>query len=97
MLLPKPFQRLKQPSGKKISLADLIVLGRCAGVERAARAAGVESTVPLTPGRVDTTQALTDFEMFNWLKPIVDGFRNFVADDFKKISQGAAPEEFFLD
>lgn len=46
---------------------------------------------------MDTTQALTDFEMFNWLKPIVDGLRNFVANDFKEISQGAAPEEFFLD
>ena len=73
------------------------MLGGCASLEPAARAAGVESTVPLTPGRVDTTQALTDVEMFDWLKPIVDGLRNFVADDFKKISQGAAPEEFFLD
>jgi catalase-peroxidase len=87
----------KQGSGKKISLADLIVLGGCAAVERAAKDAGVESAVPFTPGRVDTTQALTDVEMFEWLKPIVDGFRNFVADDFKEISQGVAPEEFFLD
>jgi catalase-peroxidase len=73
------------------------VLGGCTAVERAAGDAGVESTVPFTPGRVDTTQALTDVEMFEWLKPIVDGFRNFVADDFKEISQSVAPEEFFLD
>jgi catalase-peroxidase len=87
----------KQASGKKISLADLIVLAGCAAVERAAKDAGVECAVPFTPGRVDTTQALTDLEMFEWLKPIVDGFRSFVADDFKAISQGVAPEEFFLD
>ena len=87
----------KQTSGKKISLADLIVLAGCAAVERAAKDAGVESTVPFSPGRVDTTQALTDVEMFGWLRPIVDGFRNFVEPDFKAISQGVAPEEFFLD
>ena len=87
----------KQSSGKKISLADLIVLGGCAGVEKAAKDAGIESTVPFTPGRVDSTQALTDVEMFEWLKPVVDGFRNFVASDFKEISQGVAPEELFLD
>jgi catalase-peroxidase len=83
--------------GKQISLADLIVLGGCLAVEQAAKAAGVECAVPFTPGRVDSTQALTDVEMFEWLNPIVDGFRNFVTDDFKQISQGVAPEEFFLD
>ena len=87
----------KQASGKKISLADLIVLGGCAGVERAARDAGVDASVPFTPGCVDTTQKLTDVEMFEWLKPIVDGFRNYVGDNFKQVSQGVAPEEFFLD
>ncbi len=87
----------KQGSGKMISLADLIVLGGCVAVERAASDAGVDTDVPFTPGRVDTTQELTDIEMFEWLKPVVDGFRNFVADDFKQISQGVAPEEFFLD
>ena len=87
----------RQSSGRKISLADLIVLAGCAAIERAAKDAGVEATVPFTPGRVDTTQALTDIEMFEWLKPIVDGFRNFVSDDFRQISQGVAPEALFLD
>ena len=84
-------------TGKKISLADLIVLGGCAAVEKAAKDAGVETSVPFTPGRVDTTQARTDIEMFEWLKPVVDGFRNYLDDDFKQISQHVAPEEFFLD
>jgi catalase-peroxidase len=87
----------KLGGGKKISLADLIVLGGCAAVEKAAKDAGVEASVPFTPGRVDTTQELTDIEMFEWLKPVVDGFRNYVGDDFRQISQGVAPEEFFLD
>jgi catalase-peroxidase len=87
----------RQSSGTKISLADLIVLGGCAAVERAAKDAGIEATVPFTPGRVDTTQALTDIEMFEWLKPVVDGFRNFVTDDFAQIVQGVAPEALFLD
>jgi catalase-peroxidase len=87
----------KQRSGKGISLADLIVLAGCAAVEKAAAAAGVEVRVSFTPGRVDTTQDLTDLEMFEWLKPVVDGFRNYVGDDFAQISQGVAPEEFFLD
>ena len=81
----------------KISLADLIVLGGCVAVEMAAREAGVEIAVPFTPGRVDTTQALTDIEMFEWLKPLVDGFRNYVADDFALVAQGVSPEEMFLD
>ena len=86
-----------QIASAKISLADLIVLGGCAAVEKAARDAGVEASVPFTPGRVDTTQTLTDIEMFEWLKPIVDGFRNYVGDEFRQVSQGRAPEEFFLD
>ena len=87
----------KQGAGEKISLADLIVLAGCVAVEKAARDAGVEASVPFTPGRVDTTQELTDVEMFEWLKPIVDGFRNYIGDNFEQISQGVAPEEFFLD
>jgi catalase-peroxidase len=87
----------KQQEGKKISLADMIVLGGCAAVEKAASDAGVEAGVPFTPGRVDTTQELTDVEMFEWLKPIVDGFRNYIDDNFAQISPGTAPEEFFLD
>jgi catalase-peroxidase len=87
----------KQGTGKKVSLADLIVLGGCAAVERAARESGIEATVPFTPGRVDTTQQLTDVQMFEWLKPVVDGFRNYTDERFGQISQGVAPEEFFLD
>jgi catalase-peroxidase len=83
--------------GKQVSLADLIVLGGCAAVEKALADAGHNVTVPYTPGRVDTTQELTDEEMFTWLKPIVDGFRNYTVDDFQEISLGVSPEELFLD
>ncbi|KQU55652.1 hydroperoxidase [Sphingomonas sp. Leaf339] len=81
----------------KVSLADLIVLGGCAAVERAAAEAGLDVAVPFTPGRRDTTQELTDIEMFNWLKPVVDGFRNYVDDQFDTIARDVAPEELFLD
>jgi catalase-peroxidase len=64
---------------KKVSLADLIVLGGCAGIEEAARAAGHSVTVPFTPGRTDATQEQTDVESFAPLEPTFDGFRNFVA------------------
>jgi catalase-peroxidase len=87
----------KEAAGKKISLADLIVLGGCAAVEKAAKDAGIDANVPFTPGRVDTTQELTDIEMFEWLKPISDGFRNYADEGFQAISLGVAPEEFFLD
>ena len=83
--------------GVRVSLADLIVLGGCVAVERAARDVGVEVAVPFTPGRVDTTQALTDVEMFTWLRPVVDGFRNFVDAEFPDVAQGVSPEEMFLD
>ncbi len=66
-----------QPGGKKVSLADLIVLGGCAAVEKAASDAGVAVGVPFTPGRMDTSQENTDIEMFEWLHPVADGFRNF--------------------
>jgi catalase-peroxidase len=65
-----------QPGGVRISLADLIVLAGCAGVEHAARAAGHDVTVPFTPGRTDATQAQTDIESFVPLEPTADGFRN---------------------
>ncbi|MDO9380411.1 MAG: catalase/peroxidase HPI [Nocardioidaceae bacterium] len=64
--------------GVKISLADLIVLAGAAGVEKAAQDAGVDVTVPFTPGRTDATQEQTDVESFSWLEPTSDGFRNFV-------------------
>jgi len=63
---------------KKVSLADLIVLAGCAGIEQAAKNAGHEITVPFTPGRMDTTQEQTDVEAFAVLEPIADGFRNYL-------------------
>ena len=64
--------------GKKVSLADLIVLGGCAGVEQAAKNAGHEVTVPFTPGRMDASPEQTDVESFAVLEPIADGFRNYL-------------------
>jgi catalase-peroxidase len=64
--------------GKQISLADLIVIAGCSGVEHAAKAAGVAVKVPFTPGRSDSTQEQTDIESFGFLEPIADGFRNYV-------------------
>ena len=65
------------PGGKKVSLADLIVLAGCAGVEQAAKNAGVNVTVPFSPGRMDASQEQTDVESFAVLEPIADGFRNY--------------------
>jgi catalase-peroxidase len=67
-----------QSGGKKISLADLIVLGGCAAVEAAAKRAGVEVKVPFSPGRTDASQDQTDVESFAVLEPVADGFRNYV-------------------
>ncbi|GAA4056951.1 catalase/peroxidase HPI [Actinomadura miaoliensis] len=67
-----------QTGGKKISLADLIVLGGCAAVEQAARNAGFDIEVPFTPGRTDASQEQTDVESFAALEPTADGFRNYV-------------------
>jgi catalase-peroxidase len=67
-----------QSDGKKISLADLIVLAGCAGVEQAAKNAGHNVTVPFTPGRMDASQEQTDVESFAVLEPIADGFRNYL-------------------
>jgi catalase-peroxidase len=64
--------------GKKVSLADLIVLGGCAAVEQAAKNAGHDLTVPFTPGRTDASQAQTDVESFAVLEPVADGFRNYL-------------------
>jgi catalase-peroxidase len=67
-----------QSGGKKVSLADLIVLAGCAGVEKAAKNAGQDVSVPFTPGRMDASQAETDVESFDVLEPIADGFRNYL-------------------
>jgi catalase-peroxidase len=78
--------------GKKVSLADLIVLGGSAAVEQAAKNAGHKVTVPFTPGRMDATQAQTDVESFAVLEPIADGFRNYV-----KGKPSVFPEELLVD
>ena len=82
----------KQAGNKKISLADMIVLGGTAGVEAAAQKAGEKITVPFTPGRTDASQDQTDLESFAVLEPKADGFRNF-----KKKGNDRAPEELLLD
>jgi len=81
-----------QSGGKKVSLADLIVLGGCAGIEQAAKKAGYDVTVPFTPGRTDASQDQTDAETFNVLEPIADGFRNY-----QKKKYAIKPEEIMLD
>jgi catalase-peroxidase len=86
-----------ESASTKASLADLIVLGGCAAIEKGAADAGAQVSVPFTPGRRDTTQELTDIEMSDWLKPVVDGFRNYIDDQFAAISQGVSPEAMFLD
>ncbi|KUF12445.1 catalase/peroxidase HPI [Pseudoponticoccus marisrubri] len=73
--------------GKKISMADLIVLGGVAGVEAAAKAAGHDITVPFTPGRTDATDEMTDAESFEPLEPVSDGFRNFQKGQYTMSSE----------
>ncbi|HLZ84980.1 MAG TPA: catalase/peroxidase HPI [Caulobacteraceae bacterium] len=70
-----------QAGGKKVSLADLIVLGGCAAIEQAAKAAACEVEVPFTPGRTDASQDQTDVESFSVLEPTADGFRNYLNSD----------------
>jgi catalase-peroxidase len=81
-----------QSGGKRVSLADLIVLGGCAGVERAARKAGHEVTVPFKPGRTDASQDQTDVESFAVLEPVADGFRNY-----QKTKYAVSAEELLVD
>jgi catalase-peroxidase len=78
-----------QSGGKKVSLADLIVLGGCAAVEAAAQKAGVSLTVPFAPGRTDASQEQTDVHAFAVLEPAADGFRNYV----RKELEGAQAEQ----
>lgn len=72
-----------QSNGKKVSIADLIVLAGSAGVEQAAKNAGQQVTVPFTPGRADASQEQTDVESFSFLEPIADGFRNYQKGRYK--------------
>ncbi|MBW6472785.1 MAG: catalase/peroxidase HPI [Anaerolineaceae bacterium] len=76
-----------QINGKKVSLADLIVLGGCAAVESAAKAAGYAVEVPFTPGRTDATQEQTDVEGLAYLEPLADGFRNYQNKTFKGMAE----------
>ncbi len=73
-----------QAGGKKVSLADLIVLGGCVAIEEAAKKAGHEVQVPFTPGRTDATQEMTDVDSFAYLEPKSDGFRNYQAREIDR-------------
>jgi catalase-peroxidase len=88
--IQKEFNNRKD--GKKISLADLIVLGGCAAVEAAAKAAGHKIEVPFTPGRMDASQAQTDIESFEYMEPEADGFRNY-----QKRAYTVSAEEMLID
>ena len=81
-----------QSGGKMVSLADLIVLGGCAGVEKAAKNAGYDITVPFKPGRTDALQEQTDVESFAVLEPVADGFRNYL-----KTKYAVSAEELLVD
>jgi catalase-peroxidase len=83
---------IAQSSGKKVSLADLIVLGGCAAVEQSAKNAGLGITVPFTPGRMDASQEQTDIDSFAVLEPVADGFRNY-----KKTRYSVSAEELLVD
>jgi catalase-peroxidase len=81
-----------QSGGKKVSLADLIVLGGCAGVEQAAKNAGYNVTVPFTPGRMDASQKQTDVASIAVLEPVADGFRNYLKNKY-----AVSAEELLID
>ena len=88
----KKLEELQQALDKKVSIADLIVLGGSAAVEKAAQEAGVEIKVPFSPGRGDATAEMTDAESFDVLEPIHDGYRNWLKKDY-----AVQPEELMLD
>jgi catalase-peroxidase len=81
-----------QEGGKKVSIADLIVLAGTAGIEKAAKDAGVTTSVPFTPGRMDASQEQTDTESFGYLEPAADGFRNY-----RKTRVPVSTEELLID
>ncbi len=85
-------EEIQQSLEKKVSIADLIVLGGTAAVEKAAQQAGIDIKVPFSPGRGDTTDEMTDAESFSDLEPIHDGYRNWVKEDY-----APKPEELLLD
>jgi catalase-peroxidase len=86
-------EAIQKDAGKKVSLADLIVLGGCAAVEKAAKDAGVDVKVPFTPGRTDASEAQTDADSFAPLEPRADAFRNYISNKH----QFMAPEEAMVD
>ena len=86
-------EAIQKEFGKKVSLADLIVLGGSAAVEKAAKDAGVDVKVPFTPGRTDASQEQTDVDSFAPLEPRADGFRNYISGK----RQFMAPEEALVD
>ena len=83
---------IQKDFGKEVSMADLIVLGGCAGIEQAAQNAGHKTTVPFTPGRADASQSQTDVDSFAALEPTSDGFRNYF-----KPRHVASAEEMLID
>jgi len=86
------FNKKAQTGGKKVSLADLIVLGGCAAVEQAAKKGGYDVKVPFTPGRMDASQEKTDVSSFEYLEPVADGFRNYL-----KTKLSVSAEELLVD
>jgi catalase-peroxidase len=84
-----------QKDGKKVSLADLIVLGGCAAVEKAAKDAGHNTSVPFTPGRMDASQDQTDVDSFHYLEPVADGFRNY--RNLRRARPAVRTEEYLVD
>ncbi len=84
------------PGGKKVSLADVIVLGGCAAVEQAAKKAGHKVQVPFSPGRTDATQKQTDVDAFAVLEPTADGFRNYIDASHKKPAEELLVDKAFL-
>lgn len=83
----KVYEGIQNDFSKEVSMADLIVLGGCAGIEKAAKEAGHEISVPFTPGRADATAEQTDVESFEWLEPSADGFRNYFAPKHKTTAE----------
>ena len=83
---------VRQNFGKPVSLADVIVLAGCAGVEKAAKDAGHDVTVPFSPGRTDASQEQTDVDSFQYMEPLADGFRNY-----QKAKYSVSPEEILVD
>ena len=86
------FEDIQKSFGKKVSLADLIVLGGCAGIEQAAKMAGHDMEVPFAPGRTDASQIETDVASFAVLEPVADGFRNY-----QKKAFSVSSEEMLID